>query len=1225
MTNCEIYSSKFENKILELKDENLKQCFVIVGDVSKINISSVSDYLLDNTTFTRNVGKDVFDRSWGKFFLRKALNANNLVILSYAQYSYFKSREDVFDEIIFLIDNLRSIFPIPKEEFVNDTQETDSEEVELPLYQADQFCIEGQYYCSYKLPEEEDGTLVKVFSSEKSVDVIKDLPKDSYFVDPNSDSTVFDTLLDLVISENKKGFKWFIKYSSKRPQATYQLSKIEQINSFFSDFDGSIYFAEESEYNREYEPSKELNELLRKYWGSKAVFRPIRVYKNPNINNDVIEISQGEVVQTLLNEYENVKQKRSYRDIFLTAPTGAGKSLLFQLPAFHISEKGDVTIVISPLIALMKDQVKAIQTDRGFEKVAYLNSDLSLVERDKLIDDCKNGIIDVLYMAPELLLSYNINYFIGERKLGLVVIDEAHLVTTWGRDFRVDYWYIGAHINKIRKYYGQEFPIIAVTATAVYGGDKNDMVFDTIDNLYLRNPHCYIGVVKRDNIEFVIGNYDFNDKHFDTFKINQTVSFLTKSVAKNDIKTLVYAPYRNQVDKIQLKALANGVKAVRYHSGMESLKREQAEKAFRSNDAKVMICTKAFGMGVDIPDIQVVYHHAPSGLLPDYVQEIGRVARTKDMQGYAVVNFSTRDQKYSKQLYGMSSLRLYQLKAVLKKVYETYQNNGKKRNMLLSVDDFSFAFEDSDDLESKVKTALMMIEKDYLAKYRYNVLLARPKSLFTKAFAKVSRNDLGKLLQKYPNGCQILSERKDGTVIINLDLDVIWSKDFNNKSFPLVKVDYYKGKLFSDVEVSPVIKFKYSTTPANRLRIIEELKKATDNLSIYFSEKFFSSGKKEFDKDEMIEGMKKWYDDRLARQLVTFVLSSYSGDDSRFDRTEDDAFLQKRGFPKKYLVFSNKYKANFASLIKLASELFKDDDRVVKYLSKENSLSYVRLGSFLEILNLGSYEMLSGEAPMIFVRINNPDRVERDSESKSYENSLYMRTQDKHKVSNELFNHFFTRDLSNKQRWDFIEDFFLGQNNEELIKNYPGKDMPIKDIVATMNSIKSTIPKETRSKTDKETSEQTVLYPPRSGCYGPRERLTLIIDGNNITRSIREWVEKDPVSLHKIVIKKEIYVDKERVYKPLMYALKRFPEYLTRIEGTKRMISFPGYKDPVQALSVMTDYPIKFYKWWKKKVNRDRVYLTKLEQLILFDVVNREESKALSKEDRDFLESLRKK
>ena len=126
--------------------------------------------------------------------------------------------------------------------------------------------------------------------------------------------------------------------------------------------------------------------------------------------------------------------------MFLTSPTGAGKSVLFQVPAMYLAEQYElVTIVVAPLKALMYDQVEALQRDRNYHKAAYINSDKTLIERQDIIEKIAQKEISVLYLSPELLLSYDIRTFIGDRQLGLLVVDEAHLVTTWGRDFRVDY------------------------------------------------------------------------------------------------------------------------------------------------------------------------------------------------------------------------------------------------------------------------------------------------------------------------------------------------------------------------------------------------------------------------------------------------------------------------------------------------------------------------------------------------------------------------------------------------------------------------------------------------------------------------------------------------------------------------------------------------------------------------------------------------------------------
>lgn len=315
----------------------------------------------------------------------------------------------------------------------------------------------------------------------------------------------------------------------------------------------------------------------------------------------------------------------------------------------------------------MNDQVMNLKNEREYSRVEFINSDLNLMDRDRIIDRCKRGEIDILYLSPELLLSYALSYFIGERRLGLLIIDEAHLITTWGRDFRVDYWFLGNHLNKIRKYSASSFPLVALTATAVYGG-VNDMVFDSINSLNMHDPHKFIGEVRRTDIEFVIDTHgNYNDGSFENNKVAETANFI-KGVRELDLKTIVYVPYTRHIAKIEDKVAEMGIDGVvSFHGSMISDNQRAAYERFKNNQAKVMVATKAFGMGVDIPDIQVVYHHAPSGLLPDYVQEIGRVARKKGMKGYAALTFSPSDLRYSKQLFGMSSIKTFQLQEVLKK------------------------------------------------------------------------------------------------------------------------------------------------------------------------------------------------------------------------------------------------------------------------------------------------------------------------------------------------------------------------------------------------------------------------------------------------------------------------------------------------------------------------------------------------------------------------------
>lgn len=146
--------------------------------------------------------------------------------------------------------------------------------------------------------------------------------------------------------------------------------------------------------------------------------------------------------------------------MLLTAPTGAGKSLLFQLPAIYLgNEYKLLTLVVSPLKALIVDQVEALQ-ELGYERVAYASSDLSPEQKNEVYRRVREGEVDLFYLSPELLLAYDISYFVGERRIGLVVVDEAHTVTTWGKEFRVDYWFLGRHLEALKNALGYVFPVL---------------------------------------------------------------------------------------------------------------------------------------------------------------------------------------------------------------------------------------------------------------------------------------------------------------------------------------------------------------------------------------------------------------------------------------------------------------------------------------------------------------------------------------------------------------------------------------------------------------------------------------------------------------------------------------------------------------------------------------------------------------------------------------------
>ena len=193
-----------------------------------------------------------------------------------------------------------------------------------------------------------------------------------------------------------------------------------------------------------------ITELLKETYGYDR-FRNLEIYDDLFKSRETLCISQGQLIENVIREAEKARKEVQPDNILLTAPTGSGKSLLFQLPAIYLGKEYNLlTIVVSPLKALIVDQVEGLQ-DLGYERVAYASSDLSPEQKMEVYRAVREGEIDLFYLSPELLLSYDIKHFVGNRRIGMVVIDEAHTVTTWGKEFRVDYWFLGRYLSALKQ------------------------------------------------------------------------------------------------------------------------------------------------------------------------------------------------------------------------------------------------------------------------------------------------------------------------------------------------------------------------------------------------------------------------------------------------------------------------------------------------------------------------------------------------------------------------------------------------------------------------------------------------------------------------------------------------------------------------------------------------------------------------------------------------------
>ncbi|HCO20308.1 MAG TPA: DNA helicase RecQ [Flavobacteriaceae bacterium] len=318
---------------------------------------------------------------------------------------------------------------------------------------------------------------------------------------------------------------------------------------------------------------------------------------------------QEEIISTLL----------SGNDVFVLMPTGGGKSLCYQLPAL-LSE--GTAIVVSPLIALMKNQVDAINGISAEEGVGHvLNSSLNKTQTKQVFDDIKSGKTKLLYVAPESLVKEEYLNFLKEIKISFVAIDEAHCISEWGHDFRPEYRNLKLIIDKIAK-----VPVIALTATATPKvqddiqktlGMNNALVFKDSFN----RPNLYYEIRPKVNVD------------------REIVKFINQHKGKSGI---VYCLSRRKVEEFSQLLQVNGINALPYHAGLDQKTRVANQDKFLMEEADVIVATIAFGMGIDKPDVRFVIHYDIPKSLESYYQETGRAGRDGG-EGHCLAFYDPKD------------------------------------------------------------------------------------------------------------------------------------------------------------------------------------------------------------------------------------------------------------------------------------------------------------------------------------------------------------------------------------------------------------------------------------------------------------------------------------------------------------------------------------------------------------------------------------------------------
>ncbi|MFD1014582.1 DNA helicase RecQ [Winogradskyella rapida] len=359
---------------------------------------------------------------------------------------------------------------------------------------------------------------------------------------------------------------------------------------------------------------------------------------------------------------EVIKNVVAGNNTFVIMPTGGGKSLCYQLPALI---KDGTAIVVSPLIALMKNQVDAIRAVSEHEGVAHvLNSSLNKTEVKRVKDDITNGITKLLYVAPESLTKEEYVDFLRTVKISFMAVDEAHCISEWGHDFRPEY----RNLKTIIKRIGDDIPIVGLTATAT-----PKVQADILKSLGMPNAVTFKASFNRPNLYYEVRP---KTKNVDA----DIIRFVKQNEGKSGI---IYCLSRKRVEGLAQVLQVNGIKAVPYHAGLDAKTRVKHQDMFLMEDTDVVVATIAFGMGIDKPDVRFVIHHDIPKSIESYYQETGRAGRDGG-EGHCLAYYAYKDiEKLEKFMAGKPVAEQEIGHALLQEVVAFAETSVSRRKFIL--------------------------------------------------------------------------------------------------------------------------------------------------------------------------------------------------------------------------------------------------------------------------------------------------------------------------------------------------------------------------------------------------------------------------------------------------------------------------------------------------------------------------------------------------------------
>lgn len=415
--------------------------------------------------------------------------------------------------------------------------------------------------------------------------------------------------------------------------------------------------------------------------------------------------------------------KKSFVAVF---PTGGGKSLTFQLPALmRGSATKHLTVVISPLISLMKDQVDNLKERFGITRAVAINGLLSPLERQEAFEMVSDGRADLLYLSPESLRSPSIYRLILTRSIGRIVIDEAHCFSSWGQDFRVDYLFIADFIKKIEKEKNtSQIPVSCFTATAKLQVIK-DIKFYFADRLGLELDE-FITNKGRTNLSYEVVNIEEPERK---------MSYLLDTLKDCEIPAIIYTSRTKQVEEVCALLKTAGFKATFFHGKLTKDAKKANMEAFMNEKNEIIVATSAFGMGVDKDNIKTVIHYDISDSLENYVQEAGRAGRNENINATCYILFSEEDLNKHFSLLQQTKLNHKEIKDIWRAIKGQAKYRDKISQSALEIAKKSGWDAEMLDLETKVKTAISALEDQGFLVRSLNSPRVFADSLLVKSYA----------------------------------------------------------------------------------------------------------------------------------------------------------------------------------------------------------------------------------------------------------------------------------------------------------------------------------------------------------------------------------------------------------------------------------------------------------------------------------------------------------